>query len=562
MQVTHLYRIAVACLMVAGPLHAQQADDVVLRAMRDELQRNLTQLQVPGMEKPFFIMYGIHDETNYAITAMLGSVVESTVQSNRTQSTSRVLVGDYSFNDESLEDNLYSSPSGVEITLPVDDDYYGIRRSFWSVTDKVYRDAARHYQKHQQTLKETGKKLEEIPHRWFAKSEPVEMVKPVATYSFDKEAWEGILRRVSARFLGHPTFQNTVVALQFGYGNDYLVSSEGTRARVPFSQAVLLAFVQTKSADGEFDLDQYSTVVRTPDQLPSETELTAAIDALIQRVEKQAAIPRLEEEYTGPVLIGGELVARLLSGVLLRAGNEGLYASDNIPRLTGLQYKESASAESKLGKAFLPDFVTVKARPHLKNFQGVDLLGSFDIDPEGIVPPEELILVENGTLKNLLNNRTLTSSLQQSNGFSAGPGVVEVSFRQRDSEKALKDKLVAQAKKDGLDYALIIRDTPALGAGFISVYKVSVADGSEQLLRHATVDAEFSSRTLRRVLGASDVYAGYNLSQGFMLGAASRSIMSMIVPRMMLLEEFSVKPFRMPTLQEEHYVSSPLVAGN
>src|SRR6186713_921084 len=129
----------------------EQSDDVILKAMQDELARNMKELKLPDYDKPFFIMYGIQDQKSYSIAATLGSIVRSTEKSIRFKSNTRVLVGDYAFNDESLEDNLTSTPTALEINLPVDDDYMGIRRSLWSSTDKVYRDAARHFQRHQQT---------------------------------------------------------------------------------------------------------------------------------------------------------------------------------------------------------------------------------------------------------------------------------------------------------------------------------------------------------------------------------------------------------------------------
>ena len=154
----------------------EQSDDIILKAMQDELTRNMKELKLPDYDKPFFIMYSIQDQKSYTITATLGSIVRSTEKSFRFKSNTRVLVGDYAFNDESLEDNLTSAPTALEINLPLDDDYMGIRRSLWSSTDKVYRDAARHFQRHQQTLKESGKALSDIPHRSFAKGTPVKLV--------------------------------------------------------------------------------------------------------------------------------------------------------------------------------------------------------------------------------------------------------------------------------------------------------------------------------------------------------------------------------------------------
>src|SRR5882724_3570384 len=82
-------------------LTAQQSpDDVVLKAMKDEINRNLTELKLPDFEKPFFIMYGISDQKNYSISATLGSITRLSENQSRFRSTTRILVGDYDFNDE------------------------------------------------------------------------------------------------------------------------------------------------------------------------------------------------------------------------------------------------------------------------------------------------------------------------------------------------------------------------------------------------------------------------------------------------------------------------------
>ena len=68
----------------------------------------------------------------------------------------------------------------------------------------------------------------------------------------------------------------------------------------------------------------------------------------------------------------------------------------------------------------------------------------------------------------------------------AGPGVLEVTSSQKNSEKELKEKLMAKAKAEGLEYAYIIRNSPAL-MGMMNVYKVSLKDGKEELVRNAVL---------------------------------------------------------------------------
>ena len=217
--------LLLACVVVSVGVAQHAEEDIILRAMKDELNRNMKELRHPEYDKPFFIMYGVQDQKVYSVAGSLGSIIHSKEDKSRFKSSTRVLVGDYGFNDESLEDNLTSSPTAQEIGLPEDDDYMGIRRSFWSSTDKVYRDAARHFQRHQQTLKESGKPLAEIPHRTFAKGKAATMMPVLTPYSFDKTSWENKVRELSGIFVEHPELAYSSVMVSFTEGHRYLVNN-------------------------------------------------------------------------------------------------------------------------------------------------------------------------------------------------------------------------------------------------------------------------------------------------------------------------------------------------
>jgi hypothetical protein len=51
---------ATALVLLIGALaHAQ--DDIALRAMKDELKRSITELQLQQMDKPYFLAYRMDD---------------------------------------------------------------------------------------------------------------------------------------------------------------------------------------------------------------------------------------------------------------------------------------------------------------------------------------------------------------------------------------------------------------------------------------------------------------------------------------------------------------------
>jgi len=548
-----LFIIMFLCSVFVGL--AQSGDDIMLKAMQDEIDRSMKELTLPTYDKPFFILYNVIDEKTCFINASLGSLDHSDDTPVRVKNSTRVLVGDYAFNDESLEDNLFSQSTALEIALPVDDDYFGIRRSFWSTTDKVYRDAAKHFAKHKETLKETGKALEEIPHRSFAKSNAVQILKTTAPAVFDKAAWEKTIRNLSALYLHHPSIERSNVILQYVRGYNYIVTSEGTTVKVPLSMVTLISVAQGKNGQGEFVMDRVMHQMKTPEQLPSEKELSDEIEKMITGIEALALLPKFTGEYTGPALFLGNAVPELFSNVFLR-GRENIHASHAISRLNGLQYdQELTSMEGKIGKSILSESITVKAKPKLTSYKGTDLLGTFEVDNEGIVPAEELIVVQNGVLKNLLNDRTITHSSHTANGFASGAGVLEVAVSQKSSEKILREKLIVQAKKEGLDYAVIIRDE-GMNTG-LKIYKLSVTDGKEELVRNALPNENM--KVLKHVLGASENSKAYNITLGRGLG--NQGTVSFIVPEAILVEEMEIKPLRIPSLKEEEYVPNPLLTS-
>ena len=126
-------------IAIAQPLCAQDRESVILKAMKDEMKRTMTDAKYEGHDKPFYISYGINDRHVFSAHATLGALVRSNTFQSRNKSV-RLLVGNYTFNDESLDNNLTSPPNANDLSVPLDDDYYGIRRALWASTDVVYKD--------------------------------------------------------------------------------------------------------------------------------------------------------------------------------------------------------------------------------------------------------------------------------------------------------------------------------------------------------------------------------------------------------------------------------------
>ncbi len=542
-----------------GGIAQEQENDVVLKAMKDELDRSMSELKHPDFDKPFFIMYGITDQRNSQISATLGALIESDESHYRFKSTTRILVGDYEFNDESLDDNLYSNSTPLDLNVPLDDDYWGIRRSFWASTDNVYRDAARHFNQHKITVKESKKPFEELPHRTFGKGRPVSLIKLQQQSNYDHKQWENTARKLSGVFLDYPEIERSMVSFNFSEGYEYLVNSEGVMTKLPFSKIAFFCVAQSRNEEGELFFDLATHEAMSFDKFPTEKELIADVKAVIENLKKKTTIPKLEEEYIGPVLVMGNSVASTLASSLF-SGRENIMAGDELANTTG--YMNTAEVDfmnNKIGKPFMNELFSIVARPTLKHFQGTDLFGSFEIDSEGIVPKDEVVLVDKGILKAQLNNRTITHRSQNANGFADGPGVLEITYASKATTQALKTRLLAEAKRAGLEYALIIRDDSGLGIPHIS--KVWVEDGREEPVRNAAPNT-FGFKTLRNLLDASQEQNAVNIGYARNQFGGNGSVTSYIVPKALLLRDVEVQPVPIPALKEEHYVDSPLVKKN
>jgi hypothetical protein len=288
----------------------------------------------------------------------------------------------------------------------------------------------------------------------------------------------------------------------------------------------------------------------TPEFQPIEKTI-AETRQLIEAVIAQSKAEPLMEEYIGPLLYLGDHVAGVLASQLFERADK-LVATDNIPSLKGLRFEPNKSIESKIGKSIFAEGMTVKVMPKLRKYGDKTLIGSYEADIEGVIPADETILVEDGVLKTLLNDRTLTKPGQAANGLGSGPGVFSVTFKRSAPLAEMKQKLIELAKKEGLDYAMMVKGlSDATDNSTSYIYKVYVDDGREELVSNADMK-EFSLRDFRKIVEVSTEIAAYNESRG------PSSVLSVICPQAILFGEAEFTTMDVPNFREEEYVPSPL----
>jgi TldD protein len=156
----------------------------------------------------------------------------------------------------------------------------------------------------------------------------------------------------------------------------------------------------------------------------------------------------------------------------------------------------------------LPDFLDVVDNPTMKSFDGVNLVGAYDIDDEG-VPAQSINLITDGKLENYLIGRAPVRDFPQSNGHgraavSAPPrpavGVLKVTAKQGLTNEELNKKLLALAKDHELKSVYYVE---TLGGPTVPrlLYRIN-ADGTRELVRGAHL-ADLDQRSIRSNIEAA-----------------------------------------------------------
>ena len=539
--------------------------EIILSAMKDELSRNMKQLQLEHLQKPFFISYTIRDIRTMEVSATLGSIINSDEDHFRNHNV-RVMVGDYKLTDENFQD---PGSTGFQNTLlqgtddlPLDDDYYGIRRALWISTDWVYKSASEKYERkkaaiEQQELTEEEKSLED-----FSRAPVVKYIEPPGQFVLNRAKWETIAKEISVVFKNYPDIYSSRVRFFFFQADAFFINSEGTEVVQPLTIVYSIINAGTQAIDGDPLNDMMVYVGTVPQDLPSSQSIKQDVKQMAENLVMLRTAPVFEESYTGPVMFENQAVAELIAQQLFeRSGTLLAYRTPITAGRTSGRGMPSQSLEDKIGTRILARDLTIKALPTMETFSGVRLIGSYKVDEEGVRPPDEIILVENGFLKTLLNNRTPTLKVKESNGHDRsvinlgryassrlGPSVIQMTTSDGKPVAEMKNELLQLAKDEGLEYGILIRKVMSL-SNPILIYRVNVEDGEEQLVRSAML-SNFSLSSLRRVYSASTEQFLYQRG-----GVPA----SYIVPQALIFEELEIEQQKRSYTPKLPVVSSPLL---
>lgn len=530
------------------------ADQVIPKAIREEVERAKTGLKMEGLKQPFFISYTLADVAQMVVAASNGSIVSSDAYSHRGGGT-RLLIGDYDCTDENFAGN--SSGSNRYDGQPcVDNSEAGIRFTVWKDMDAVYKNAAETYEQKIATIKQLNIPEKDLELADWDKTPVVVMNDiPHKRVSLDKAPWEAYIKEASAVFNDYKDILTSNVSLHIYDAVIYFYNTEGSEFRVPRTVVSIESSAYAKTAEGEDLSSGFDLTVGHPTELPPVEELKTKCRELANKLLEEVAAPKLTDSYTGPVLFEDMAVVRTFYSNFF-SGETSLIAARKPITARGISYGGNG-LEEMVDKRITSREITITDMTGTSEYKGKALLGYAPVDAQAVIPPVELVLVENGILKTLLNDRVPTPKVPHSNGhslFSSGTasgtnaGVVRMTDTRQKSREELRKELFDRAKEEGYDYAYIVRDATDKGSSPSELYQVNLSDGSEKRVRSAVIN-NMDSQIFKKIAAVSDQEYIYN-------GTAGNTI-SIIVPDAILFEELQIRSDRV-----DNYRKPPLVSPN
>jgi len=483
------------------PAQSTRADaqrDPVLKAMLTELDRSMSQLQLTGFAKPFFIQYRIEDVNDFQTSAEFGSS-EGSDQAHQRVVRVTVRVGDYKTDSSGARGD-----GSLQVTA-LDDDPIALRSSLWTATDQAYKNALSAYAQKQAELKQVQTPPQADD---FSQEKPViSLADPIALH-VDEGFWADRVARASGLYRTDASSNPNQRDIEYSSASfrartttTWLVTSEGAIVRKS-SVEYQESFAAGAQAPDGMRLDRsYGSSGTSPADLDSEAVFNQhAVDELASLAELRKA-PLVEEEYHGPLLFSADAAADTLRSLLASS------VTATRPAL-GTEARTNGPFASSYHARVMPDFMNVVDEPSLTAYNGKGLLGAYGVDDEG-VPTQAVKLVDAGRLDNYLIGRQPVRDFPQSNGHGragiTGParpmiGVLRITADNGLSTGELNQKLLDMAKDRGLPSVYFVQTmggdrTPRL------LYRVSL-DGKRELVRGAVL-ADIDERALRSSIEAA-----------------------------------------------------------
>lgn len=457
----------------------EKPNEDILFAMKSELTRSMNELKINELESPYFIEYKYVEYNASSIRGSLGSI-EAANNSKSAYISVGVRVGDYSFDNTNFFDvglGFFGSSDDEEgfkkRSVSYEPSINYLRKEFWLATDAAYKQTAELYSKKLAILKNRMRK-DTIPD--FKKLDKIEKqrdIKEIPEFSLDK--YKGIIESVSSVFNKYPSIYTSGASIEFIPQRIYYINSEGVEYIKDTYYTGLEIVAASQNKEGMPVFDHYTTYSFNPNDLPTKDSLVNAAKQIADNISSRLEISQLDDFYVGPIIFSGQAAGQIFAQSFLpklisqrEPLTDGGFSSEN----------EDAVFQRKVGGRVLPEFLSIADKPKELKMNGVDLIGAYEIDDDGL-KSENVELVKNGYLETLLSDRVPTKRIKESNAHKRGGSVMfsniiveNSSSDNKLSNKKLESKLLEFVKKRELEFGIIVTKILDANIRYTSLYRI------------------------------------------------------------------------------------------
>ena len=537
----------VASLVSAEPAGPADPRKEILSSLTAQLT-SAQKLKLNADQSPYFVSYQLKDFDQREISARYGAIFEDATGRQR-QLAADVRVGSYAF-DSSIGDDLdfsFSTKGTSYVSrkmAPLDDEANdALKTALWLITDEKYKAALFNFLKKRgddvytvEDPKKSASFTKEIGRTYFV---------PHTEMAFDHERFVKLARAASYKLASHEAFFDSEVRITADHIIRYFVNTEGAKILSEEMLFGIHAQAFTRAPDGQLLENSRDWYAPLQSQLPTDEQVFTGIEVLSKELIDLRLAPTIDP-YTGPAILESDA-----AGVLFHEAVGHRLEGERQENDT-----EGKTFRGQVGKPVLPVFLSIVDDPTVRERGGVQLNGFYAFDDEGVAA-QKTVLVDKGVLKTFLLSRKPVEGFTQSNGHGRAQGTRKPVARMANlilestktlSDAELKKQLIAEAKRQGKPYGLIIRDitggnTNTTGFGYQAfkgtprmVYRVDVRDGNESLVRGVEIVGTPLS-SINRVMATGKKEGVFN---GF-CGAESGMVPVSTVAPAVLIQEIELQ---------------------
>jgi predicted Zn-dependent protease len=505
--------------LVPGPSAGAAAEDPLATLSR-AMDYATARLGV-GTDPAYYVAYALSEHATVTLQGTNGARAGESRDQGRTADVD-VRVGGLALdNTHKIRDaSWWSEEPRPSLSAPLADAGTALYELLLRGTDDTYRAARRRLIK---VRANTAVKVErEDLSDDFSAAPRVVDVTTLPPLTFDEATWSTWVRDTSAIYLRYPAVHDSAVQIVANDERRWMVDNSGTRIADGAHHLRVATWASTTAADG-MKLQVYDYLdVASVAHLPDRAALEAMVKGAAERLTELHDAP-LIEPYAGPAILRGR-AAGVFFHEIFGHRVEGHRQKDE---------DEGQTFTARVGQAILPSFLSVVDDPTLASLDGIDLNGTYRYDDEGVAA-QKVVLVDHGVLRSFLMSRAPIAGFPTSNGHGrrqpgnavvARQGNLMVQASQTIPYASLRERLIAEVKKQGKPFGLVFDD---ISGGFtftgrsepnafavqpVTVWKVFADGKPDQLVRGVDLIGT-PLTTFARIVAAADDRDVFNGSCG------------------------------------------------